>query len=365
MAFDIENFKVNTQMGFLKPSNFLVYIYPPNWVTRSGADTPDLAYLAAATSLPGLQILTTESKIYGQGPNVKMAYDIGATDITLKFYVDGDGDSLTYFYDWLKNIVNLSHVQDEPRSGAFSNQLSYRSEYTTKIDIMLFGNKLRAAGADPQDGSVLIFSLHDAYPLQIGEPGLDWQSGNDILTFTVTFTYKSFEYQKFDQPRPGPSNIRIPIPPSFAFDKGTSRTPPVANENAARGINGFDSPPPTKLPGQPNLTAPPTNLADFKEPVSAGPYRPTAVQSMNQYALNVRDASKSIRTEAVSAKENLESSIYGNKYIQSGRNALSAANDVRKTLGTLKGLNSSFKNELKQELKTALGGRSPKNFFKI
>ena len=95
------------------------------------------------------------------------------------------------------------------------------------------------------------------------------------------------------------------------------------------------------------------------------PYRPTAVQSMNQYALNVRDASKSIRTEAVSSKENLESNIYGNKYIQSGRNALLAANDVRKTLGTLKGLNSSFKNELKQELKTALGGRSPKNFFKI
>ena len=304
-----------------------------------------------------------------------MAYDIATTDITLKFYADGDGDSLTYFYDWLRNVVNISHVQDQPRSGAFSNQLSYRSEYITKIDIMLFGDKLRSAGLDPQDGSALIFSMYDAFPVSISEPGLDWQAGNDILSFNVTFTYKSFEYKKLDQPRPGPTDIRIPVPPSFTFDKETSRTPPVPG-STAKGINGFDSYPPTKLTGTGlgnrsfetgnlNLTAPPVNLSDFGEPTQIGPYKPTALESINDFATNVRDKSKSIRTEAVSATARLEQKIYGNQYIQAGRNAVGAVNDVRKTLGVLKGLNSSLRKELTQEAKTITGGRGLKNLFKI
>lgn len=367
MAFNIQDFKVSTEMGFLKPSNFIVYIYPPKWVTRKGIEPPDLAYLAAAASLPGIQILTQESKIYGQGPTVKMAYDIATTDITLKFYADGDGDSLAYFYDWLRNIVNLSHTQDQVRSGAFSNQLSYRSEYITKIDIMMFGDKLRSPGADPQDGSVLIFSMYEAFPLSISEPGLDWQAGNDILSFNVTFTYKSFEYKKLEQPRPNPTELRIPVPPSFSFDKPNSRTPPGATENR----------PPTNIAGggfrnrqlevtNPRLMeAPPVNLSDFGEPSQIGPYKPTALESINEFATNVREKSKAIRTEAVSATTKLEQSIYGNKYIQTGKNALSAVNDVRKTLGTLRGLNSSLKKELRQEAKTITGGRSPKNIFKI
>ena len=89
MAFSIEEFKSSTQHGFLKPSNFLVYIATPQCILNlkdsEAIDRANLIYLTAAASLPGIQILTTETKIYGQGPTVKMPYDIGVTDITLKF----------------------------------------------------------------------------------------------------------------------------------------------------------------------------------------------------------------------------------------------------------------------------------------
>ena len=122
MAFSIEEFKSSTQHGFLKPSNFLVHIATPQCIQRvqdnEALDIPNLIYLTAAASLPGMQILTTENKIYGQGPTVKMPYDIGVTDITLKFYVDAGSKSMVYFYNWLRNVVNLSHRQDEARQGA-------------------------------------------------------------------------------------------------------------------------------------------------------------------------------------------------------------------------------------------------------
>ena len=147
MAFNIQDFKVSTEMGFLKPSNFIVYIYPPKWVTRKGIEPPDLAYLAAAASLPGIQILTQESKIYGQGPTVKMAYDIATTDITLKFYADGDGDSLAYFYDWLRNIVNLSHTQDQVRLYVLRARLPTMSMAAAKSAAVKFATVLSVNGS--------------------------------------------------------------------------------------------------------------------------------------------------------------------------------------------------------------------------
>ena len=189
MAFSIEEFKSSTQHGFLKPSNFLVHIATPQCIQRvqdnEALDIPNLIYLTAAASLPGMQILTTENKIYGQGPTVKMPYDIGVTDITLKFYVDAGSKSMVYFYNWLRNVVNLSHRQDEARQGAFSNQVSYRKDYETNINILLYGNRMRGNDTDDYEGSTTIFTLYDAYPISIVEPQLDWQSGNEIMTNRV------------------------------------------------------------------------------------------------------------------------------------------------------------------------------------
>jgi hypothetical protein len=333
MAFNIEQFKTTHDRGFLRPSNYLVYIYPPTWALRDGGaqkwNGPDLAYLAASATLPGLQVFTTESKVYGQGPTVKMPYDIVPTDLTLKFYVDASAKSLTYFYDWLRNIVNLSHVQSESRSGALSNQISYRSEYTTRIDIMLYQDRMRTKTSDPQDGSMMIFTMYDAFPLSIAEPALDWQSGNEIMTFNVTFAYRSFEYKPLPQPV-------VPLGSKLSGFRGgdpaIARTVPV----------DLSTKPPQHVPDSP---------------------MDTALNKLNSFASNVRENSTKIRTQSVSQLKNVENTIYNNEYIKTAQNIVGAVNDVKKTLGVLDKLNNSFKNNLKQQLKTTTGGKSLKNLF--
>ena len=331
MAFSIESWKSATEVGFLRPSNFLVYIYPPPWAMREGG-APDLAYLAASTALPGVQILTTENKIYGQGPMVKMPYDIGVTDITLKFYADATGKSMGYFYDWLRNIVNLSHDQGQVRSGAYSNQISYRKDYATKIDIMLYQDKPNGSG---QDGALMIFSLYDSFPITMSETTLDWQAGNEVMSFTVTFTYRSFEYKMLGSP---------------------------ASSSPLKGI------------GAPPLQPGPVSLTDLKpqtlDPTTgtAGPSgtsdtEPSTLSRLNSFATNIRENSQKIRTQSVSTLKDIESTIYNNEYIKTAQNVVGAVNDVKKTLGVLRNLNNSFKNDLKQQLKSITGGKSLKNIF--
>lgn len=323
MAFSIQQFASKTSTGFLRPSNFLVYIYYPEWaLARRDFNNFDLAYLASATSLPGVQVLTEPSRLYGQGPLVEMPYDIGVTELTVKFYVDSSGSSLAYFYDWVRNIVNLSHNQVDPRGGAFSNQLSYRSEYATNIEIMLFEDAPKNdPTASPQDAAVMNFTLYDAFPKSIGEPTLDWQAGNEILSFNVTFVYRSFEFK------------RQPI-----------------NTMLANARPNVSEPVPVNLSdGPPEINFPPESLLD----------------KSNRYAANIRETSSRVRTESVSMIRKVEAEIYNNEYVQVAQNVISTVRDVRSTINTLKGLNNSLKKNLVQNLKGITGGTSVKNLFKI
>ena len=341
MTFSIEEFKSSTQHGFLKPSNFLVYIHVPQCIQRvqdnEAIDIPNLIYLTAAASLPGIQILTTENKIYGQGPTVKMPYDIGVTDMTLKFYVDAGSKSMVYFYNWLRNVVNLSHRQDEARQGAFSNQVSYRKDYETNIDILLYGNRMRGNNTDEYEGSTTIFTLYDAYPISIAEPQLDWQSGNEIMTFSVVFTYRSFEQTVFplQDPVVGSREVVEPAPvdlSEFRYRKLGAAGPDGAQQDNSGGSTTEN---------------------------------PSLLNRINKKATNIREASFKIRTESVSQLQKAESAIAKSKLLTTAGNIVGTVNDVKKTIGVLKGLNNTLKQDLKQQLKTTLGGKSLKNLTKF
>ena len=332
MAFNIEKFKSETNGGFVKPSNFLVYILPPIWALNTEYDY-NLAYLTSATSLPGMQILTQEARIYGAGPLVKMPYDIATTDITMTFYVDADGISINYFYEWLRNVVNLSHDQQEVRSGAFSNQVAYRSWYSTKIDIMLFNDKPGGDPSSPQDAALAIYTLFDAYPVNISEPSLSWQAGNEILQFNVTFSYRSFERTVVNLPGKRSINIpQVPVPP----DVGAAPARPV--------------PVPPTLSYQPPQTTSGQSGKAFTNP---------RLQAVNDFARSLRDGAMKVRTESVSKVNDVRKATMSNEFVQAGINILNTANEIKGTLGSLKQLNTSLKKGLIQDLKGAVKGKIP------
>ena len=332
MAFNIEKFKSATSSGFIKPSNFLVYILPPTWALNTEYDF-NLAYLTSSATLPGMQLITQEARLYGAGPIVKMPYDIATTDITMTFYVDADGISINYFYERLRNAINLSHDQTQVRSGAFSNQVAYRSWYATSIDIMLFNDKPGGDPESPQDAALAIYTLFDAYPVSVAEPSLSWQSGNEVLQFSVTFTYRSFERTIVNVPATRTINIpRVPVPPDV--DQAPARPVPV---------------PPTLSHEPPQKSSRQSGKA----------FTNTRLQAVNDYARSLRDGAMSVRTQSVSKVNDFRNAVMNNEFVQTGINILNTANEVKKTLGTLRGRNSSLKKNLIQDLKGAVKGRIP------
>lgn len=332
MAFNIEKFKAETNSGFIKPSNFLVYILPPTWALNTEYDF-NMAYLTSAASLPGVQVITQESRIYGAGPIVKMPYDIATTDITMTFYVDAAGTSINYFYEWVRNVVNLSHDQTQVRSGAFSNQVAYRSWYSTKIDIMLFNDRPGGDPNSPQDAALAIYTLFDAYPVSIAEPSLSWQAGNEILQFTVTFTYRSFERTVVNLPDVRRITIpKVPVPPTVG---------PV---------------PASPVPVPPTLSSEPPQRSSRQ---SSKAFSNQKLQAVNDFARSLRDGAVGIRTASVSKVQDIRNAVFNNEFVQTGVNILNTANDVKRTLGTLKSLNSSLKKNLIQDLKGAVKGGIP------
>jgi len=354
MAFDIDKWKSVHTAGFLRSSNYIALIYPPQWAYAESEKWwgPDLAYLISATSLPGVQIATTESRLYGQGPLVKMPYDILITDIQMKLYVDATGRSIPFFHDWVRNIVNLSHVQNEPRFGAFSNQISYRSEYATRIDILVYGDKPRVSSGELADGALMIYSLYDAFPVSVSEASLDWQAGGEIMTFNVSWAYRSFEYKLLEDVAPTIKStaVRIQQPKSTsASDAGTA---------------------PTRVPlnvSNPTVpTAVPVDLSNGPPQVNTTAKRPeSGLARINKTASNIRESSQKVRTQSVSLIKNVESVIYNNEYIKAAENIVGTINDVRKTVGVLAKLNNTLKSDLKQQLTTATGGKSLKNIIKF
>lgn len=332
MAFNIEKFKSETSGGFIKPSNFLVYILPPTWALNTEYDY-NLAYLTSSATLPGVQLLTQEARLYGAGPVVKMPYDIATTDITMTFYVDASGVSINYFYEWLRNVVNLSHDQEQVRSGAFSNQVAYKSWYSTKIDIMLFNDKPGGDPSSPQDAALAIYTLFDAYPISIAEPSLSWQSGNEILQFSVTFTYRSFERTVVNLPKTRSLNIpQVPVPPDV------------------------QQAPSKPIPIPPTLSHEPPQSSSRQ---SGRAFTNTRLQAVNDFAKSVRSGAMSIRTQSVSKVNDVRQATMNNEFVQTGINILNTANEVKRTLGSLSQLNSSLKKNLIQDLKGAVKGRIP------
>lgn len=368
MAFNINTFKAKTNLGFLKPSNFLTYIYPAIWAKQqTDVSEVDIAYLTSTASLPGVQILSQESRLYGAGPIVKMPYDIGVTDITMQFYVDARAASLNYFYDWVRNVVNLSHDQGQIRSGAYSNQIAYRSWYTTTIDIMLFNDRPSGDPSSPQDAALIMYTLYDAYPLSIAEPALSWQSGNEIMSFNVTFSYRSFEKQIISPPAaPGEGTREIPIPPQIEFEPSQPIPPP---EGFTPPDNGRPSASSSKewSPGTGSLPKYNTGAARKAPPLSAEKPQSgsnvgkvsTGLQAVNKKAQSIRESAINIRQQAVSKTNDVRKSIMGSDVIQTSVNILNTANEVKKTVGTVKQLNNSLKKNLIQDLKGQVKGGIP------
>lgn len=122
-------------------------------------------------TLPGLNIATTPSNIYGESR--EMPYNRNFEPVQMSFYVDSGLELKTQFDSWMENIVN-------PNTRA----IGYYKDYIAPVHIYV----------KTIDGQApYMITLHEAYPKTVNSITLDTAS-RDIMKMSITLQYKFWTY---------------------------------------------------------------------------------------------------------------------------------------------------------------------------
>lgn len=182
MAFNIENFKSQTGLGFTRNSFFYMVIYPPKF--WAGQNTSFLSYLCAGAQLPGISILAPDLQKWGYGPTRKYPMGVSHPDISLTVYSDGGGNAIDFFDQWTRNVVAYGDPQSSVNGSSFG-LVQYPENYLTDIDLFYMSES-----GNPQE--LIRCRFIDAFPIGMGQIGLSWAGRAQIAQFLVPFNYRSF-----------------------------------------------------------------------------------------------------------------------------------------------------------------------------
>lgn len=145
--------------GLLTSSHFYVFI--PN------VGEKDLMMLCDATSIPGMNLMTTETRIFGE--ITETPHSILYAPVTLSFYIDREMTAKKDLDRWMNSVFDRD-----------TRTLGFYDNYTREVDIFL---------TDKTGETVYCHRLHEAYPKSIGDIQLSY-SGDTVLKVDVVLSYK-------------------------------------------------------------------------------------------------------------------------------------------------------------------------------
>ena len=204
MAFNVYDIlgAVNSSGGLTKSSKFLVRITPPRSV--AGNISRVISFLCDSAVLPGFSIQTDEVKMPGYGVTEKRPYQGSFNDMPLTFFNDSDGKVLKFFHLWLQSIFNfnLSTNPDSTARGIPMNTVAYpraskdgSGGYYGIVEIIHYDD---AGSTDNEDSGVIKYTLHEAYPIGIGDISMDWNQENTLVKVPVTFVFTYWDAETLD-----------------------------------------------------------------------------------------------------------------------------------------------------------------------
>ena len=163
-SFNIEAFKAKFGDG----AKLSLFYFQPQWPPALGPDIPqqDAIYLVKTAQFPSTTM--DEATLNWQGFDWKYPTKRTYSDVQITFNVDKDAKIRNTFEKW----SNLIH---DPLTNFYTTHDVHRADQILQM-------------VGYQGDVILEVTLHDAWPKDIGQIGLDYGAA-DIATFDVTFSY--------------------------------------------------------------------------------------------------------------------------------------------------------------------------------
>ena len=172
-GFNISTFKTRgLTLGGARPTLFEVYLTPPSGIGADAESADKFRFTCSAAQLPAAQIQPIDVGYFGR--KIKLQGDRTFGDWQVTVMNDEDFLVRSMFEKW-SNALNS--LESNVRSTNFSvDENSYKVDLTV-IQYGKAGDLIRA------------YDIIGAFPTNVDGIALNWDTQNQIETFTVTFAY--------------------------------------------------------------------------------------------------------------------------------------------------------------------------------
>ena len=115
----------------------------------------------------------------------------GTVDCT--FLVDGQGDILKFFQNWMNSIVNIdsSKANSIGANGGTFGTIAYRNTYICDIKITMY---------DQRANEMITWTGRECWPFVLGDLTLSWNDNDNLARLNVSFQYRSWDTETFEIP---------------------------------------------------------------------------------------------------------------------------------------------------------------------
>jgi len=172
-GFNISTFKTRgLTMGGARPTLFEVYLTPPPGIGVDQNSRDKFRFTCRGASLPASTIQSIDVGYFGR--KIKVQGDRTFQDWSVTVMNDEDFLVRSMFEKW-SNALN--RMESNIRDPQFAEE---ENSYKVDMDVIQYG----------KDGSLIRqYTIIGGFPTDISEIQLDWDTTNQIETFTVRFAY--------------------------------------------------------------------------------------------------------------------------------------------------------------------------------
>ena len=193
--FNVQKLKsqITESNGLMRPNLFLVQCTNPLCIVEN-RDEPS-RFLVSSATLPGKMITVQPHRRLGYGTEDRRITGAVMPDVTLTFFVGNNGQPLTYFNEWFEYLFYTNGTKGS--EGASSQRgvplfnIGFRDQYISTIDILLY---------DQTHNNFLKYTLHEAFPMQIGDVSLAWAENDSFASVAINFTYRYYTMSTIEGP---------------------------------------------------------------------------------------------------------------------------------------------------------------------
>lgn len=167
----ISDFKAQMIQGGFRPNQFACSIIFPAAIPGGSAAGQKTQFLAKSSQLPASSVAPVT--VSYRGRPVKFAGEREFQPWTIEVYTDTDFAVRNAFEAWIDTMQKASST------GGALLPSTYQAD-------------LQVNALDRNDRVIKTYTFIDAFPTEIGNIALDWETNNQIGSFSVTFDYNYF-----------------------------------------------------------------------------------------------------------------------------------------------------------------------------